>query len=82
MEIIQDASIHKTVEKLGQKYLLEGVWAGEHEALDPDISKLEHDGVSSSSLPDRRLASRTEYRRSSIRYIAGLSKSILWLESR
>ena len=60
MEIILDASIHKTEEKLGQNYLLEGVWAGEQEALDPDISKFEHDGVSSSSLPDRRLASNTE----------------------
>ena len=54
------SSIDETVETLGPNYLLEGVWAGEQEALDPDISKLEHDGVSSSSLPDRRLASRTE----------------------
>jgi hypothetical protein len=46
------------------------------------MSKFEHDGVSSSSLPDRRLASSTEYRRSSMRYIAGLSKSMLWLERR
>lgn len=48
------------LETLGLNHLLEGVWAGEHEALDPDISKFEHEGVSSSSLPDLKLASRTE----------------------
>ena len=62
--------------------LLEGVWAGEQEALEPDMSRLEQDGCSSSSLPLRRLASRTEYLRSSTRQSAGLSRSMVWAARR
>lgn len=60
MEFILDSSFPTMLNKVDPNHLLEGVCAGEHEALDPDMSRFEHDGVSSSSLPDRRLASSTE----------------------
>ena len=57
----------------GRPYLLEGVWAGEQEALEPDMSRLEQEGRSSSSLV---------YLFSSTTHMAGLSRSIPWEVSR